>query len=173
MQKLSPEIKIFLEKETTKVFLHVAKKFIELLEDINIDNNLFYAEIYKTLVNLYSSGFFLEEIPLQFSGPHTNFDEEKFFENKNQGRIAKLGINTFYQEVFDPYAYQENGDSDICMGSLIDDFADIYKDLKTELTKIEIDTDEAVEDALWQLKWSFNNHWGQYCISALRALHFL
>jgi hypothetical protein len=65
-------------------------------------------------------------------------------------------------------------DKEPTQGWLVDDFADIYRDLKIELTKIEkIGTDEAVEDALWQLKWSFTNHWGQHCINALRALHYL
>jgi len=56
----------------------------------------------------------------------------------------------------------------------VDDFADIYRDLKIELIKIEkIGTDEAVEDALWQIKWSFVHHWGQHCINALRYFHYL
>lgn len=57
---------------------------------------------------------------------------------------------------------------------LSDDFMDIYVDLKKSLSQIDkIETDEAIENAFWQLKWGFSNHWGHHCISALRYLHYL
>lgn len=64
-------------------------------------------------------------------------------------------------------------DKEPTQGWLIEDFSDIYRDLKIELNKIDtIATNEAVEDALWQLKWSFFNHWGNHCINAIRYLHY-
>jgi hypothetical protein len=103
--------------------------------------------------------------------------------NQNQALISTLGKDCFYWEVFDPtYTEQDNGqpgqdwkikDKEPTQGWLVDDFSDIYRDLKIEFEKIKIGTDEAIEDAFWQMKWSFINHWGHHCINALRYLHYL
>ena len=64
-------------------------------------------------------------------------------------------------------------DKEASQGWLVDDFFDIYRDLKIELSKIDtIATDEAIEDALWELKWGFFHHWGNHCINAMRYLHY-
>lgn len=57
-------------------------------------------------------------------------------------------------------------------GDIALDLEDIYHNLKMELEKIKIGTDEAVEDALWQLKFSFQTHWGNHCVDALKILHY-
>jgi hypothetical protein len=57
---------------------------------------------------------------------------------------------------------------------LVDDFADIYLEIKENLDKIDnIGSDAALEDAFWNFKFGFNSHWGNHCINALRALHHL
>ena len=182
--KLSNDIREFLGKTSTKTFLVVARQFIDLLETENLDKETFYRKAHVTLIDLYSSGHKLEEIDLKYSNADSDFGESnrEFFKSKNVGLISKLGEDCFYWEVFDPTYFETKEansnltitDKEPTQGWLVDDFADIYKDLKIELIKIEtIGTDEAIEDALWQLKWSFTNHWGQHCINALRALHYL
>jgi hypothetical protein len=183
--KISPDIQTFLDKDSTKNFLKVAGKFIELVETKNISNEQFYRQAHETLIDLYSGGHKLEQIDLKYSSVDTDFGEtdDEFFRNQNQALISTLGKDCFYWEVFDPtYTEQDNGqpgqgwkitDKVPTQGWLIDDFADIYRDLKIEIEKLKIETDEAIEDALWQMKWSFINHWGHHCINALRYLHYL
>jgi hypothetical protein len=169
--KLSSGLIEFLDKSSTSNFLISARQFIVLLETNNLANEEFYKKSHSALVDLYTCGYKLEEIELKYSSERTDFDRDKLFEDKNAGQISELGSKAFYWEVFDP-AY--DNEKEPSQGWLVDDFSDIYRDLKIELTKIDtIGTDEAIEDAFWQMKWSFLNHWGRHCICALRALHYL
>jgi hypothetical protein len=69
-----------------------------------------------------------------------------------------------YRFMFDPY---EPG-SDPVTGSLADDLADIYSDLKIGLA---LDAAGANDDAIWQWRFGFENHWGRHAAHALYALH--
>ncbi|WP_018626062.1 DUF5063 domain-containing protein [Niabella aurantiaca] len=172
-QSLSTDLKGFLEKETTQTFLKSVRQFIELLENGSIDKGKFYSLAHTALIDLYAAGNKLERIGLKYSSAESNFDRDTIFENRNIGLISELGVEAFYWEIFDP-VYSEKDGREATQGWLVDDFADIYHDLKVELLKIDtIGTDEAVEDALWQLKWGFTHHWGQHCINALRYFHYL
>jgi len=168
---LSKDIQEFLDRQPTKEFLTNSRQFVQLLETKNVSNEDFYKKAHLSLSQLYAAGHKLEEIDLKYSSAESDFDRDKLFDDKNLGQIAELEEYSFYSEVFDPI-YDK--DKEIVQGWLVDDFSDIYRDLKIELNKIDsIGTDDAVEDALWQMKWSFLNHWGQHCVNALRAFHFL
>ena len=172
--QLSKGILEFLNLDTTRNFLEAANNFIELLEKKDIRKEDFLKLSHSALIDLYSKGHDLQQMELKYSGEETEFDRDKIFDNKNAGLISEFGEETFYWEVFDPADSDwASKDREASQGSLVDDFADIYRDLKIEIEKInKIGTDEAIEDALWQLKFSFHNHWGQHCINALRYLHY-
>jgi hypothetical protein len=166
---LSDDIQSFLDLQTTKEFLAVADKFIQLLETKEIVIEDFVKHAHEILASLYCAGFNLQTIDLKYSDDKSDFDRDSLFENKNVNLIAELGDEGFYWEIFDPCFKQDN---DKVLGYLVDDFGDIYRDLKIELEKIKINSDEAVEDALWQLKFNFHHHWGNHCIDALRYFHW-
>lgn len=177
------EIKEFLKRSSTETFLIAARQFVGLLETVNIDKEIFYRKAHTTLLNLYSAGYNLDQIKLRCLSKNKNFDRGAIFENKNIELISELGLEAFYWEIFDPTYSEIEGqpssswtitDREATQGWLVDDFADIYRDLKIELTKIDkIGTEEAIEDALWKLKWGFDHHWGKHCINALRYFHYL
>jgi len=179
---LSTDIKDFLKRASTETFLYAARQFVGLLEAANVDKGIFYSKAHAALLDLYSAGYKLDQIELKYSSDNNDFDPNTLFEDRNAGQISELGAEAFYWEVFDPTYSEKEGqqksgwtitDREATQGWLVDVFADIYRDLKIELLKIDnIGTDEAVEDALWQLKWSFNHHWGQHCINALRYFHY-
>lgn len=177
--KLSKDIEDFLEKASTRSFLLAARGFVDLLEDSTIEKEEFLSEVHLRLLDLYMAGYKLEEIDLNHSSEKKNFVQNRTFENKNAEVISKFGNEVFYWEVFNPIYSEDSStelgaDRRVVKGWIADDFADIYRDLKIELVKIDRkETDEFIEDALWQLKWSFLNHWGQHCIDALRYLHYL
>ena len=173
MKELSKDIKELMQKESTSRFLEAARQFVEILENRSLTQNEFYSKSHKALIKLYQNGLDLEQVELKYSGPESNFEsvDKEELREQNQNLISKLGKECFYWEVFDPAYDKENKPT---QGWLVDDFADIYADLKEELTKIDqIGTDESIEDALWQLKFGFNHHWGNHCIDAMRALHYL
>jgi len=169
---LSVDIKIFLQKDTTQNFLTTAQMFTDLLEKKDIPKDKFLKQVHPILIDLYLKGLQLEQIDLKYSSADTKLEksDDELFLDKNQALIALLGEDAFYRDIFDPV---NDKVEEPVQGWLVDDFADVYRDLKINLEKIKIGTDEAIEDAMWDLKWSFLNHWGRHCISAIRALHFL
>lgn len=179
---LSTDIRRFLESNSTTNFLNAARQFVALLEDKKIQEELFYSKVHTALSHLYASGHQLEIIDLKYSSAESDFDKNSLFDNQNADLISGLGLQAYYLEIFDPSypgvedtgSNETSEDRKASQGWLTDDFADIYRDLKIELTKIDTTgTDEAVEDALWNLKWSFIHHWGNHCINALRYFHYL
>ena len=168
---LPEELQSFLSKDSTQVFLRCAEDFVRLMEQKDIDQATFNREFHSTLVNLYTSGHHLEEVELKYATADKEFDRASLFVNANAMKVSGFGKDAFYWEIFDP-AYSEM-DKEPTQGFLVDDCIDIYHDLKIELNKLKLGTAEAVEDALWQMKFSHKNHWGQHCINALRCLHFL
>ncbi|MDQ8005863.1 MAG: DUF5063 domain-containing protein [Pedobacter sp.] len=181
--KLSADIKEFLGRQATVIFLDTSRKFVGLLETEDISKEEFYSKAHIAILELYLAGHKLEQIELKYSPDDRDFDRDAIFEHKNVGQISELGAEAFYWEVFDPRYSEKDGqpdtgwvvtDREASQGWLIDDFEDIYRDLKIELLKIDsIGTDEAVEDALWNFKWSFVNHWGQHAVNAIRYFHYL
>lgn len=181
--KLSTDIKEFLARTSTETFLLAARQFVGLLERTAFDKEEFYSKAHTALIDLYSAGHKLDQIELKHSSNDKDFDRNEIFDNKNVGQISELGAEAFYWEIFDPTYSEKDGqpiagwtstDREATQGWLVDDFADIYRDLKIELIKIDtIGTDEVVECAFWQFKWSFAHHWGQHCINALRYFHYL
>ena len=160
-------------ENTTKTFLQAAREFVSLLEDKNIEPGIFYSKAHTALIDLYAAGNKLNTVELKYSSVEEDYEKDIQFEDKNANIVSILGKAVYYWEVFDPSFSQEEPEEPI-VGWLEDDFRDIYKDLKIGLLKIDtIGTDAAIEDALWQLKWGFTNHWGNHAINAMRYLHFL
>lgn len=169
-QKLLTDIQEFLERDTTQNFLNAAHQFIELLELEIINRDDFFKRAHMALINLYASGHKFEEIELKLEKKELDFNKSISFENKNINQISTLGYDTKYRKVFNPINKNVH---ELIQGDIALDFEDIYCDLKNELEKMKIGTNEAVEDALWQMKFSFTMHWGNHCIDALRAMHYL
>lgn len=179
MKQLSSEITELLNRKSTTDFLIAARLFVALLENDGLNQETFYKESHKALAELYLRALELESIELIYSGSESNFEEinKNELRKMNKNLISNLGKDCFYWEVFDPtYSEQDREvmNKESSQSWLVNDFAEIYADLKEELTKIDrIGTNEAIEDALWQLKFGFNHHWGNLCINAMRALHYL
>ena len=78
----------------------------------------------------------------------------------------KLGDWDRYSQVFDP-----TEDKEAIPGSLADDIADIYGDLKEGLVRSETQQAQP-EDIIWSWRLLFYSHWGKHAIDALLAIHF-
>ncbi len=68
-----------------------------------------------------------------------------------------------YWEVFDPFEFDEP-----VVGSLSDDLGDIYIDIHTGLDCLDEGDPSA---ALWAWSFSYETHWGDHAVDAMRALH--
>ena len=79
----------------------------------------------------------------------------------------KLGDWDLYHQVFDP-----TEDSEAVFGTLADDIADIYRDLKGGLVFRETHQGLPDEDAIWTWRLLFYSHWGKHAMDALLTIHF-
>ncbi|HVH47991.1 MAG TPA: DUF5063 domain-containing protein [Labilithrix sp.] len=68
-----------------------------------------------------------------------------------------------YWEVYDPYQQE-----DPVAGSLADDVLDVYHDVRKGMWFWE---KNEWADAVWEWRFSFDSHWGDHAVDALRALH--
>ena len=71
-----------------------------------------------------------------------------------------------YWVIFDP-----TNDLDPVLGSIADDLVDIYFDLKEGLALHEAGQSEPGQ-VIWEWRFSFDIHWGEHALGALRAIHF-
>jgi hypothetical protein len=78
----------------------------------------------------------------------------------------KLRDWDLYWQVFDPTT-----DKEAACGSLADDLADIYRDLKDGLVLNEKPL-TGPEEAIWQWRLLYHDHWGKHAIDALLVTHF-
>lgn len=161
-------LKDYLKLPSTTDFVVAARKFVTLLEDRAIEIEDFYRKSHLYLCDLYLAGFKLE---LRYPETEFEWDDSKLFDNKNAGVISSLGEEGVYKDIFDPVYDQE---SEPMQNWLESDFSDIYQALKINLAKIDkVGSNEAIEDAFWEFKFGFIHDWGNHCIDALRALHYL
>jgi hypothetical protein len=82
-----------------------------------------------------------------------------------------LGQQDLYWAYFDPSEPQDSKEEPIC-GSLADDLADIYADVKPGVRAWESGQDPYLENIVFAWKTPlFGSHWGVHAVSAMRALH--
>ncbi|HVE41456.1 MAG TPA: DUF5063 domain-containing protein [Planctomycetota bacterium] len=80
----------------------------------------------------------------------------------------KLGRECCYWECFNPYVREE-----LMAGSLADDFADIYRDIKPGLVSYDAGSTTSQEAAVTEWRSAMLSHWGHHATGALRVLHHL
>jgi hypothetical protein len=75
-----------------------------------------------------------------------------------------------YKKIFDPY---ERKDKEWNYGSLADDVADVYRDIKPGLQ--EWDSSDAADRrySIWDWSFLFEHHWGHHATGAFQTLYFL
>ena len=98
------------------------------------------------------------------------FVTEEEWHEVHDALFKKLGKYNDYQEVIDP-VIKDTEDS--VGGSIAENLADIYQDLKDFLLLYRMGTIELMNDALWECMQHFDQSWGQKLLNSLRALHRL
>jgi hypothetical protein len=76
-----------------------------------------------------------------------------------------FGTHELYWEVFDPYVNEEP-----VTGELSEDILEVLGDVRGPLSCWDAHPPQ-IADAIWEWRFSFDSHWGNHAIDALRALH--
>jgi hypothetical protein len=160
-------------------FGSVAQRFCSVVDSApNLDRIELLVQVYRTLPQLIGEAISLPQVEL--SDDESQEEERRKSLARARARLSdaqwaqlydflkeKLGGWNLYWQVFDP-----TKNSEAVHGSLADDIADIYRDLKEGLVLSE--AQQALpEDNIWEWRFGFYSHWGKHAIDALRTIHFL
>jgi hypothetical protein len=159
-------------------FAVVANRFCSVVDSASrMERTDLLLQIYRILPKLIDEAISLPDVKLSDSDDPIGGSGQPAF-RANVGRSVqewgqlynllkeKLGDWDRYWQVFDP-----TEDDEAIFGTLADDIADIYRDLKEGLVLIEAH-EAPPEDVIWNWRLLFYSHWGKHAMDALSALHF-
>ena len=121
-------------------------------------------EALTRVLRLYGAA--LELPPPWSEGPNTD-EPERVDHSEWQAvaaAVSRLPLN-YYGELSDPLPVPPGQPG---IGSLVDDLADIYRDVVTGLRLYDAGRNG---EAVWQWAFNFRVHWGDHATGAIRALH--
>ena len=149
-------------------FSQAARQFTALIESRRSDSPAAWlASVHTQLAELYAAAVALPQVEPDTeaaNGREISHDQwTKLF--KELG--ALLGRWNLYWDVYDPY---DQATHDPVAGSLADDLADIYRDVRDGLSLEETDGASHPNDVLWRWRFDFESHWAAHASGALRAL---
>jgi hypothetical protein len=149
-------------------FRVLAERYCAFIESCDsLRRGEFVWQLAEHLIGLYAAG-----MRLPFPSGDDDFDSPSAMTHEEwqelfQRLSRKLGDVDCYSVMFDPY---ESGSTPVT-GSLADDAADVYRDLKSGLAVIGVGG--GLDNAVWEWRFGFDNHWGKHAAEALYALHSL
>ncbi len=150
-----------METSEVKSFVNNVIEFINLIE--GIEKLSAYELLFQSAIilpNVYSLGMMLPDVD-----PSTDESERYRGTSMMDPILEKIGNYDSYLEIVDPVYENE-----IVVGSLSDDLADIYADLKGPMISYESGREF---DAIWQWKFNIKTHCGDHLVDSLRVIHRL
>jgi hypothetical protein len=141
-------------------------KYIEHTSELEGDEIL---KIFQRLFPLlYLKASVLPAFTPVFDGGNEKFVTEEDWFRIHNILITKFGSANDFPEFFDVRVTDSEGP---VVGSLAENIADIYQDLKDFLILYQTGTSEIMNDALWECCLNFETFWGQKLVNSLRAIH--
>lgn len=117
---------------------------------------------------LYLKATFLPKLEPLFEDGNEKFVTEFDWYRIHDSFLRKLGSADDYLKL--PDEVQEKNEGPV-PGSLSEDFADIYQDMKNFILLYQTGTEEVMNDAIWECKMNFDEFWGKKLLNAIRAIH--
>ena len=119
--------------------------------------------VYSTFVNLG------ETEPVFDSAVETSVSEQEW-----SALFQKIGsILGAHNDVLRIAREEEFDRSEVVSHTISEDLADLYQELRDFTSIYSRGMEELMNDAAWELKERFNEHWGAKLLRALEALHEL
>ena len=153
-------------------FSLVAAEFCNIVDSTSdLDRVELLSRLYVILPRLIYQGTVLPALSVSDNDTGKEIGQTRMKEAE-WGRLyerlkKKLEDWNLYWQVFDP-----TKDSEAIRGSLADDIADIYRDVKEGLYLHDLDS-ALQQDAIFRWRVLYYSHWGQHAINALYIVHFL
>jgi hypothetical protein len=150
-------------------FVAVANEYIQFAENaVSFPKRDFLLKSSRILPLIYYKASLLPEVESAFEEGNEKYVTENQYEFVRMAVLGKLGSHNDYQEIYDP-VYRDSGEA--THGSLAEDFADVYQDVKDFVMVYRIGTVEIMQEAIFEIRSSFEQYWGQRLVNALRVIH--
>ena len=155
----------------------VARKYCDIVDSApSLEKSDLLARMYEVLPGLIDAAIHLPDVSVSEDtegkpnensshGPSTARMTGPEWQELYQSLKKKLGDADLYRMVFDA-----TRDSEAIHGSLADDIADIYRDLREGIVLLE-ESKVSPEDVIWEWRLGFNSHWGEHALSALKTIY--
>jgi len=155
--------------DAIQVFVTQARAFCLLVESEKIENSWVFAHTcLSQLLRLYDAALYLPEVEASVSATFARVDNGATEQLRKQ--LGQRLARDYYWEVFEPL---EMDKPEALVGSLSDDLADIWGELKSGLAAADGTDPSSLNDAVWCWRFSFETHWGHHAAGAINALHAL
>jgi hypothetical protein len=152
-------------------FVEVAAEYCAFIEHTGTFGlNIWIDKIHKLLPAIYLKAAMLPVLTPAFEELNQRSVTENDYESVYKKMLVKLGEYDTFEEVFDPNRLEaENSVGE----SISENLADIYQDIKDFVILYEDGSYEVMYEAIWEVRQSFEQYWGQKLVNTLRALHYL
>ncbi len=152
-------------------FVAVANELCSFLEQAGgFARTDFIDKSRKILPLLYYKATLLPGTEAVFEEGAEQFVSEEEWQVIHDTLLGKLGRFNDYPEAIDPVLKDTE---DAVGGSIAENMADIYQDIKDFVMRYHVGTVDLMNDALWECVQHFEQSWGQKLLNSLRALHNL
>ena len=154
------------EQNPVATFRSAAERYVTLVEGSEGRSaEDFFADLVRVLPVLYVAALRLPSPLVETAElPETRLTHEQWGAVFGQLQTV-LGAADLYWTVA-PFGEDEREE---LAGSLADDLADIYRDVKEGLELAAAGVSE--HEVLWQWRFNFWVHWGEHAVDALRIIH--
>lgn len=165
----------YIDSKLFSDFKSAAEIYCSYLENLSYkEKEKFPVQLKMLLADLYATALKLPEVDLVIDGDYEDKTLRDALKNSISGfgSIAAdiLGKDQFYRTAYLPGDMETE---ELSHGFLIDDIQDIYLDIKEPLEFLKTNDNAAIQQALWDIKFSLRSHWGEHCVSALHFLQYL
>jgi len=153
-------------------FVTSANEFCRFLEQLNeLDGRLFIEGSVLLLSRVYSSVIRIGDTePVYDDSPLEATVTEMDWNMIDQRISMLLGAHNDYLR---PAGEAEFDRSELVTQTISEDLADIYQELRDFTTIYGRGMEELMNDAAWELKERFDEHWGIKLLRSLAELHLL
>jgi len=171
MQEDQQQIHSFVYSEEMLAFVRAANETATFLEEIKEKKTgAFIAEAVKHLSEVYSAMLQVGETEPVFETGNEPTVSEQDWAGVFQRIAELLGP---HNEFLRPAEEGEFDDSDLVRHTISEDLSDVYQELRDFTGQYSRGLEEIMNDAAWEVKVRFTEHWGKKLLRSLSSLHDL
>jgi len=171
MQEDQQKFNSFVYSEEVVDFVRVANEAATFLEELkDKDGRSFISESVKHLACVYSAMLKTGDTePITELAPEPTVSEQDWSEIF-QRIAALLGPHNEFLRLAEEGEFD---DSDLVSHTISEDLADVYQELRDFTSLFSRGLEDLMNDAVWEVKVRFMEHWGKKLLRSLSSLHDL